>query len=173
MTGADRADAAPVRILITGGTLDKAHDPLTERFGFQTGATHLPTLLEEARADAKFDVLFLKDSAEFSDEDRAAIARAVVAATEERLVLTHGTSTMGDTARFLAPIMEAEAPSKTLVLTGAMRPFSFGRSDAPFNLGGAIVAARLSPPGVYAVMNGRVFTADEVAKNTALGRFDR
>ena len=164
---------APLRILVTGGTLDKAHDPLTETFGFQSGETHLPQILQEARAETAVQVLFLKDSAEFGDDDRQAIADAVVAAKEERLVLTHGTSTMGDTARFIAPILAEQAPQKTLVMTGAMRPFSFGASDAPFNLGGAVIAARTLSAGVYAVMNGCVFTPGELHKNTAAGRFDR
>lgn len=170
---ATERDGASVRILVTGGTLDKAHDPLTESFGFQSGATHLPRILAEARTEIAVQTLFLKDSAEFTDADRAAIGQAIVAASEDRIVVTHGTSTMGETARALEPVLLAEAPQKTIVLTGAMRPFSFGASDAAFNLGGAVIAAQIAPPGVYAVMNGRIFSAAAVRKNVALGRFDR
>ncbi len=164
----------PVRILVTGGTLDKAHDPLTETFGFEAAAaSHLPQILAEARTEAAVETLFLKDSAEFEDADREAIAEAALSAEETALVITHGTSTMGETARFLASRIAEAAREKTVVLTGAMRPFSFGASDASFNLGGAVIAAQILGPGVFAVMNGRVFPADELRKNEALGRFDR
>jgi len=96
------------------------------------------------------------------------ILKAVITAPENRLVITHGTGTMELTAKAL----DAQVGSKTVVLTGAMRPWSLGRSDRNFNLGGAIIAARLLPAGVYGVMNGRVFSAAELHKNTETGRFD-
>ena len=75
---------------------------------------------------------------------------------------------MGPTARFLAE----RVTDKTVILTGAMRPHSLGRSDASFNLGGAVIAAQTCPPGVYGVMNGRVFAAKDLDKNRDTGRFD-
>ena len=108
------------------------------------------------------------DSLNMTDTHRQQLAQALAAAPEQAIVVTHGTSTMGATARFLAP----HAGEKTVVLTGAMRPFSLSFSDGPFNLGGAIIAAQTLPAGVYGVMNGRVFPAAALNKNTERGRFD-
>lgn len=159
-----------LRILVTGGTIDKVHDPRTEGLAFSPdGATHIPEMLRIGRCDFPVvERLMLKDSLWFDDADRTAIAEAVAAAPEPAVIVTHGTGTMGDTARFIA----ARGTDKTVVLTGAMRPFSLSASDGEFNLGGAVVAAQLLGPGVWGVMNGRVFPADRLNKNTEQGRFD-
>lgn len=159
-----------VRILTTGGTFDKVHDWRTEALAFAgEGASEVPVVLAHGRCEWPFiEHVCQVDSLEMTDADRAMIAERAASAPEDRLVVTHGTSTMGETARFLA---ERSIP-KTIVLTGAMRPHSLFVSDAGFNLGGAMVAAQTLGPGVWAVMNGRVFAAEEVAKNLELGRFD-
>lgn len=160
-----------VRIVVTGGTIDKVHDTRSEGLAFAPdGATHIPEMLRIGRCDFPVvELLMLKDSLYFDDADRAAILRAVTSASEDAVVVTHGTGTMGETARFLAPHLSG----KTVVLTGAMRPFSLYASDGEFNLGGAVVAAQVLAPGVWGVMNGRVFAADKLNKNTEQGRFDR
>lgn len=159
-----------VRIIVTGGTIDKVHDTASEGLGFAAdGATHIPEMLRIGRCHFPVvELLMLKDSLAFTDADRAAIASAVAAAPEPAVVVTHGTGTMGQTARSLA----SKIGAKTVVLTGAMRPFSLYTSDGEFNLGGALVAAQLLAPGVWGVMNGRVFPADRLDKNVAQGRFD-
>lgn len=159
----------PVRILVTGGTIDKIHDPRLEALIFaKDGATHIPEILATGRCD--FPVvqrLMLKDSLDFEDADREAIATAVSGAPETHLIVTHGTGTMGQTARALA----GRVPGKTVVLTGAMRPHSLSTSDGTFNLGGALIAAQILPPGIYGVMNGRVIPADALDKDIETGRF--
>ena len=164
------ADQTSVRLLVTGGTIDKVHDIRTEGLSFSPdGATHIPEMLHIGRCHfPAVEVVMMKDSLYFDDADRAAIADAVVRAEESAIVVTHGTGTMGETARFLVGL----APEKTVVLTGAMRPFSLYSSDGEFNLGGAVVAAQILEPGVWGVMNGRVFAAEELNKNTEQGRFD-
>ena len=159
-----------VRIVVTGGTIDKIHDPATEALAFaQDGSTHLPEILSMSRCHfPTVDLLMLKDSLDFDDADREAITDAVRNAPEQAIVVTHGTGTMGETARWLA----SRITGKTVVLTGAMRPHSLSFSDGPFNLGGAIVAAQIMDAGIYGVMNGRVFQAEQLNKNTELGRFD-
>ncbi|MCE0503780.1 MULTISPECIES: asparaginase domain-containing protein [unclassified Roseivivax] len=170
MSGAPEARA--LRVLVTGGTIDKVHDPRTEGLGFSPdGATHLPEMLRIGRCHfAEVEKVLLKDSLYFDAADRAAIAEAVLRAPEPALVVTHGTGTMGETARDLAP--QIEGTGKTVVLTGAMRPFSLYASDGEFNLGGAVVAAQILGPGVWGVMNGRVFPAERLDKNVEQGRFD-
>lgn len=159
-----------VRIIVTGGTIDKVHDLKTEGLSFSAdGATHIPEVLRVGRCQfPKVELLMLKDSLYFDDSDREAIAASVARAPEPAVVITHGTGTMGNTARFLA----AQAFNKTVVLTGAMRPFSLFSSDGEFNMGGAVVAAQLLEPGVFGVMNGRVFAAQDLNKNLEQGRFD-
>lgn len=159
-----------VRILTTGGTFDKVHDWRTEGLAFAgEGHSELPTVLGNGRCEWPFiEHVMQLDSLDLTDEDRALIAERCAAAPEARLVVTHGTSTMADTARFLAN----QTLDKTIVLTGAMRPSSLFVSDAGFNLGGALIAAQTLGQGVWAVMNGRVFAAEDVAKNEELGRFD-
>ena len=159
-----------LRIIVTGGTIDKVHDTRTEGLGFSPdGATHIPEMLRIGRCHFPVvQLLMLKDSLYFDEGDRSLIADAVASADEEAIVVTHGTGTMGETARYLSGRVRA----KTVVLTGAMRPFSLFSSDGEFNLGGAVVAAQLLANGVWGVMNGRVFAADDLNKNVEQGRFD-
>jgi L-asparaginase len=162
-----------VRILVTGGTLDKVHDTRTEGLGFpKDGSSHLPEMLAVGRC--YFPVIqrvLQKDSLDFTDEDRQLIAQACMAASETALVITHGTGTMGQTARYLQET-EALREQKTIVLTGAMRPFSLSSSDGEFNLGAAITAAQILPAGIYGAMNGRIFEANSLEKSIETGRFD-
>lgn len=159
-----------ILILITGGTLDKVHDTVSEALVFGGGGkSRVSNILKTGRTDhPQLKVLMQKDSLDMTDEDREVILKAVLEAPEDRIVLTHGTGTMELTAKYL----DGKIGHKTVVLTGAMRPQSLGKSDAAFNLGGAIIAAQTLEYGVFAVMNGRVFKAAQVHKNTALGRFD-
>ncbi len=159
-----------LRIVVTGGTIDKIHDMKNEGLGFAPdGATHIPEMLRIGRCDfPAVELLMLKDSLYFDDADREAIAAAIDRAADPAVVVTHGTGTMGETARFLA----GGTGDRTVVLTGAMRPFSLFSSDGEFNLGGAVIAPQTLQPGVWGVMNGRVFAAGDLNKNVEQGRFD-
>ena len=159
-----------VRILTTGGTLDKVHDWRAENITFAgAGKSQVPEVLEHGRCyHPEVEQLFQIDSLDMTETYRNLILERVKAASEEGIVITHGTSTMAETARFL----DGKAEGKTIVLTGAMRPHSLFISDAAFNLGGAVIAAQTLPAGVYGVMNGLVFSASELKKNEKLGRFD-
>lgn len=159
-----------VLILTTGGTIEKVHDWQSEGLGFEMGGkAQIADLLHNARCyHASLRELMMKDSLDFTDADRQAILDAILAARQDAIVVSQGTGTMELTAQFL----DGQVGDKVVVLTGAMRPHSFGRSDASFNMGGAIVAAQVLQPGVYGVMNGRVFAGQSITKNTDLGRFD-
>ncbi len=160
----------PVRILTTGGTLDKVHDWRQETIAFAgAGKSQVPEILEQSRCYAhEVEQLFQIDSLDMTETYRKLICERIKAAKEDAIVVTHGTSTLGETARYLA---ECDG-EKTVVLTGAMRPHALFVSDASFNLGGAVIAAQTLVPGIYGVMNGCVFSADELHKNEQLGRFD-
>ncbi|MDP2958804.1 MAG: asparaginase domain-containing protein [Longimicrobiales bacterium] len=158
----------PIRLFVTGGTFDKEYDEINGRLFFED--THLPQMLElgRCRVDVRVRTLMMIDSLEMTDADRELIAHNCAEAPERAIVLTHGTDTMVETARVLAE----KAQGKTIVLTGAMIPIAFGSSDGLFNLGGAITAAQVLPPGVYITMNGRVFGWDQVRKNRDTGVFE-
>lgn len=160
-----------ILLLVTGGTLDKDYDAISGELVFSH--TNLPEMLSQANVSPEMTIetLMLKDSLEMIQEDREKIAQACLKAPQKRIVITHGTDTMTETASYLGSIPELS--HKTLVLTGAMRPFMLGDSDASFNLGSALMAANLSPQGVYIVMNAKRFDADNVCKNRALGVFER
>lgn len=159
-----------VRVLTTGGTLDKVHDWRAENIAFAgAGRSQVPEVMEHGRCyHTVVEQLFQIDSLEMTGTYRQLLAERISAAKEDAIVVTHGTSTMDETARFLDGVVS----EKTVVITGAIRPYSLFVSDASFNLGGAIIAAQTLPYGVFAVMNGRVFPASEVRKNEQLGRFD-
>jgi len=110
--------------------------------------------------------LMRKDSLEMSEADRAAIHDAVAASDADKILVTHGTDTMVDTARVLSDIA-----GKTIVLTGAMQPASLRNSDAEFNVGFALAAVQTLPPGVYIAMNGEVFDPAKVHKDRSAHRF--
>ncbi len=157
----------PILVLTTGGTIDKNYfDALSEYKIVDSG---IPALLGEARVALPFRVVELmrKDSLELTQADRALIAAAARAAPESRIVITHGTDTMTETAKVLA----AEVPGKTVVLTGALSPARFAETDAPFNLGMAFAAVQTAPPGVWIAMSGQVFDALKVRKDREAGKF--
>jgi L-asparaginase len=161
-----------IQLFVTGGTLDKEYDVLSGELVFPP--THLPALLKEAHCTLAIEVsvLMQKDSLQMTDEDRRLIGQACLNAVPERIVITHGTDTMVQTALALLALLHAAGVQKTIVLTGAMRPFQLGHSDAGFNLGSALMAVQTAQPGVYLAMNGRLFNAQQVQKNRALGVFE-
>ena len=159
-----------IRILITGGTFDKDYDELTGALFFRS--THLPEMLRLGRS--KLDVLVqtvcMMDSLEMDADHRAQVLEACRDSPEGRILVTHGTDTMVETAAVLAQGLAVA--DKTVVLTGAMVPFAFGSSDGLFNLGSALSFVQVLPPGVYIAMNGRCFAWHNVRKNKAEGVFE-
>jgi len=157
-----------LRIIITGGTFDKRYDELKGVLSFKD--SHLPDILKQVRITepVALEINQLVDSLDMGDENRRSILDACRRAAEDRIVITHGTDRMVETARVLGPA----ALDKTIILTGAMVPFSVSSSDALFNLGAAVAAAGLLPKGVWVVMNGRAFAWDHVRKNYDKGVFE-
>ncbi|MGH8372142.1 MAG: asparaginase domain-containing protein [Gammaproteobacteria bacterium] len=157
----------PMRIFTTGGTIDKIYfDAKSE---YEVGEPQIGDILRETGVGFPFQItsLMRKDSLDMTDADRAAITEAVAACSERHVLITHGTDTMTDTAVALQNMI-----GKTIVLTGALNPARFRGSDAIFNIGGAVIAVQSMPPGIYIVMNGRVFDALKVRKNRDKNRFE-
>lgn len=158
-----------LRILITGGTFDKHYDAIRGELTFKD--SHLPAILKQARVTLPIAIekCLLKDSLQMNDVDRQVILSACQLASEEYLVIVHGTDTMVETANVLGT---ASLP-KTIILTGAMVPYAITESDALFNLGFALAAAQCASHGVYVAMNGRVWPWNQVKKNKEMGVFDK
>ncbi len=158
-----------VQIFITGGTFDKDYNYISGGLYFKD--THIPSMLDRGRCTIDFNVktLMMVDSLEMTEADRNIIAHNCKLSTSDKILITHGTDTMVETAQYLA----SQDLDKTIVLTGAMIPYAFGTSsDGFFNLGSAIAYLQTLPIGVYVVMNGRYFKWDNVKKNTRTGYFE-
>jgi L-asparaginase len=171
-----------IGIFVTGGTFDKQYNELTGTLAFKD--THLPEMLRLGRCRVHVSVrtLMMIDSLDMTDADRALIVDQCRQTAESRILITHGTDTMVETAAALAAALSGDrarsddatksAAVKTIVLTGAMVPYAFGSSDGLFNLGSALSFVQVLPPGVYVAMNGRCFQWDRVRKNKETGVFE-
>ena len=156
-----------IKIFTTGGTFDKIYfDAKSE---FHIGDTIIGELLKEANVGFDYDIesLFKKDSLDMDENDRETLRSAVDSVNHRRIMITHGTDTMVETAQALLTIQD-----KTIVLFGAMQPARMRYSDAMYNLGVASAAVQLLPTGVYLAMNGNIFDPRKVTKNQTLNRFE-
>jgi L-asparaginase len=157
-----------IRIFVTGGTFDKEYNELNGTLYFKD--THLNEMLKLGRCKVPIEVrtLMMMDSIEMTDEDRELIASNCSKSEFEKIIVTHGTDTMVETAKVIAE----KVKNKTIILTGAMIPYKFGSSDGLFNLGAAIGYVQTLPHGVYIAMNGRYFDWDNCRKNRIIGEFE-
>jgi L-asparaginase len=155
-------------IFVCGGTFDKQYDEISGRLFFKD--THVAEMLRlgRSRVAVSITTLMMIDSLEMTDADRQRIADHCRDCAESRIVITHGTDTMVETAAVIA----VAVGDKTVVLTGAMIPYAFGSSDGLFNLGSAVSFAQALPPGVYVAMNGTAFPWNQVRKNRQSGFFE-
>ena len=156
-----------IKIFTTGGSIDKFYSWQTSRF--EIGEPQIQEIFKEANVNLKYTLekLIKKDSLDFTKKDRCLIYQRIRKSREKFFVITHGTDTMVETAKFLSDIQ-----GKVIVLTGSMKPAKFKDSDAAFNVGTAIAAVQTLSPGVYIAMSGRVFPYHGVRKNRKLGRFE-
>lgn len=157
-----------IRIIATGGTFDKEYNELNGELFFKD--THIDDMLRLGRSHLSVEVetLMMIDSLQMTDADRQLILSRCRDVPEDRIVITHGTDTMEQTAAVLGTGLSG----KTVVLTGAMVPYTFGSSDGIFNLGTAVAFAQTLAPGVYVAMNGRYFLWNAVRKNRSKGVFE-
>ena len=157
-----------LKIFACGGTIDKIY--FDAKSQFHVGEPQVVTVLREANVSLQYEVesILRKDSLEMTDEDRRLVYSAVLKAAEPRILITHGTDTMVQTALALAGI-----PGKTIVLTGSMEPARFKVTDAVFNIGCAIAAVQILPPGVYLAMNGRILNPARTVKNLNTNQFEQ
>jgi L-asparaginase len=156
-----------IKIITTGGTIDKIY--FDQKNDFQVGEPSIAEILKEANVTFSYEILSVlrKDSLDMTDDDRLLICSKVKSSPQNRILITHGTDTMIDTAKSLQGIA-----SKVIVLTGAMQPAKFRFTDAVFNIGCAVTAVQILPKGVYIVMNGQIFDPENIQKNKVHNRFE-
>ncbi len=163
-------ESQPMRItfVTTGGTIDKIYFDANSTF--EIGESMVDQILTDARSLLEYDVLPLmrKDSLNLTDDDRRLIYEQIDKHPGDRFVVTHGTDTMAKTAEALQPLRD-----KTIVLTGSLSPARFRTSDAVFNVGMAVAAVQIAPPGVYLAINGQIFHAGTVVKNVEQQQFEK
>ena len=157
-----------IKIIVTGGTFDKEYNELTGELYFNK--THVSEMLRlgRSRIGLKIVTLMMRDSLHMEDSDIKIILNECQNSIEDKIVITHGTDKMANTARVLGESIK----NKTLVITGAIIPYAFGSSDGMFNLGSALAFVQTLPNGVYVAMNGRYFHYDNVNKNLQNGNFE-
>lgn len=159
-----------IQIFVTGGTFDKEYDFIEGKLYFKH--THLDDMLERGRCTIPYNIktLMMLDSLEMTNHHREYILEECRKTSSDRILLTHGTDTMVQTADFLAA---QDLSEKTIVITGALIPYAFGgSSDGFFNLGSALAFCQILEPGVYISMNGKFFDHDKVEKNYQTGYFE-
>jgi len=162
-------DKKYIKIFATGGTFDKEYNEINGKLFFKE--THLSELLKLGRSqlNVKVETLMMVDSLAMTQSEKDYIVEKCKSEKTDRIIITHGTDTMIDTAKLIAQTIK----NKTIILTGAMIPIKFGSSDGLFNIGSALSFIQVINPGVYITMNGRYFDWDNVRKNKKLGIFER
>lgn len=156
-----------IRVIAVGGTIDKVYfDAKSE---FQVGEPQIKEVFDTANVTFNYSLVALiaKDSLDMTDHDRQIIHDYISNCDEDLILVTHGTDTMVDTARYLTDVKD-----KTIVLTGAMQPARMKTSDAVFNIGTAVGALQCLPSGAYVAMNGHIFKPENVRKNVEAGKFE-
>ena len=157
-----------IKIIVTGGTFDKEYNEINGELYFNK--THVSEMLKlgRSRIELKIVTLMMRDSLHMTDSDVKAIVDEVQNSKEDKILITHGTDKMANTAKVLGQFIE----NKTVVITGAIIPYAFGSSDGMFNLGSALAFVQALPYGVYIAMNGRYFHYNNVSKNKQNGNFE-
>ncbi len=157
-----------IKVFVTGGTFDKEYNEINGELFFKD--SHLNEMLRLGRSQSKVEVrtIMMVDSLSITDDDRQIILHNCLKTQENKILITHGTDTMVETASLLGK----HITNKTIVLTGAMIPYTFGSSDGLFNLGSSLAYVQLLPNGIYIVMNGRYFKWNNVRKNKKTGYFE-
>lgn len=154
-------------LLTTGGTIDKIYFDANSEY--EVGSAVALSILHAMKVDYDIEHIEIckKDSLEMRDEDREKIKAAIESTQAKRILITHGTDTMIDTAQYIGQISD-----KTIVLTGAMQPAIFKETDGVFNLGTALGVLSCAQSGVYIAMNGQAFSPHNAVKNYETRTFE-
>jgi len=160
-----------VEIIITGGTIDSYFDSIKDAI-LPLKKSVIPSFLRSLKTSEKvsFSEICMKDSRSLTDGDLKNILKTVEKSNSKKIIITHGTYTMPDTARFLSANLKRK--DQVIILTGSMIPLTgFSPSDAPFNLGYSFSSLKILKTGIYVCFNGQIFTPAEVSKRLSEGKF--
>lgn len=160
-----------IHFILTGGTIDSYYEP-TKDTAVPNQHSIIPQFIKSLKLyeEFEFSEICMKDSRDLTKSDLNKIYDAIQKSPHKRIIITHGTYTMPDTARFLEANLKSK--DKIIIFTGSMIPLvGFSPSDAPFNLGFSIAKSQELPNGIYVCMNGRVFSPKEIVKTLSEGRF--
>jgi L-asparaginase len=151
-----------------GGSIDKDYPKLTKGYAFEITKPAVARIISNSRPGFSYEIIELlkKDSQDMTASDRKLIYETCKAAKQKKIVITHGTDTMLETAKALSGIT-----NKTIVLTGSLVPEKFKGSDADFNVGSAVGALAAVPHGIYIAMHGRVITYSDAVRELKTGQF--
>jgi L-asparaginase len=157
-----------IKVFTAGGTIDKVY--FDAKSQYEVGESNVQLLFKEMNVGFDYNVesILRKDSLDMTDTDRMTILEKITSEPCPKVLITHGTDTMIDTAKLL----QQHVQGKTIVLTGAMQPALFRNSDAVFNIGCALGVLQARDSGVYLVMNGMIFDPANARKNRQAGRFE-
>lgn len=160
-----------IHFIITGGTIDSYYDG-TKDAVVPNERSVIPEFINSLRLykESSFSEICMKDSREFAQTDLNQILKAVEESPKQKIIITHGTYTMPDTARYLKANLKRN--DQIILLTGSLIPIKgFSPSDGPLSLGYAIAKLEELKPGIYVCMNCKTFNPEEVIKIISEGRF--
>ena len=159
-----------IKILTTGGTIggyEYAHEAdipkITE--------ISIEDFLKVANVSVEYSIqtILKKDSRFITEKDRQLIIETIYNEEENKILITHGTYTMVETAIYIG----RQGINKTIVLVGSFILGTLNETDAPSNLKFAIDSLMRLPVGVYIAMNEQVFDWNNVKKNSETNKFER
>jgi len=159
-----------ITFIQTGGSIDKDYPRIKKSYSFEISEPAVKRVLEKINPNFTYDILELlkKDGLDITKNDRKNILKKCNEIKNDKIIITHGTDTMIDTAKVLSKIK-----NKTLILTGSVKPEKFSDSDAPINIGLAIAAVQILPNGIYIAMNGRIYEWNKCRKNSKCNFIDK
>ncbi|WP_299623006.1 asparaginase domain-containing protein [uncultured Tenacibaculum sp.] len=157
-----------IKILTTGGTIEGLD--YVDESGITNSNVSISDFLEAANVsiDYSIETAFKKDSRAIDDNDRNILVSKITSSPATKILITHGTFTMEETARYIGKLNL----NKTIVLVGSFLLGSSANTDAPFNLGYAISSLQFLKQGVYVAMNGQIFDWNNVYKNLETNKFE-
>lgn len=152
----------------TGGSIDKDYPRTISGYGFEIGEPAFAGILRKANTAFEYEIksFLKKDSQEITNEDRQKLTEFCMNSSYDKIIITHGTDTMIETAQYLSSVK-----NKTIILTGSFKPEKFKDTDADFNLGTAVGAVQNIPAGVYVAVNGVVYNCEKVMRDNETGQF--
>jgi len=152
-----------ITFIQTGGTIDKDYPRILKSYAFEISDPAVSRILPSVTPNFDYEIksFIKKDSNDITEKDRQGLSRLCQKIKNKYIVITHGTDTMIETAKYLSK----EVKEKVIVLTGSIKPERFSDTDAGFNIGTAVGALPYIQTGVYVAMSGRVYPYNKCYKS--------